>query len=117
VTTASGSLLVNNIALFAQQGSGQPMAGVTSAATLGQTYLFGGASQPSDVGGPTSDVTASPVFARYLFLRDLRPQVPNDVLGFGEIRIYGVPEPSTGLLLALALPAALLIGNRRRKSA
>ena len=119
VTTVGGTLLVNDLTKFSQRGAGQTMADPSNAASLGETYLFGNASQPSEVGGPTHLVTGSFVTARYLFFRDMLGQPDNSetIIGLGEIRAYGVipepiPEPSTGILI----PAALALFGLRRKT-
>ena len=108
VTTASGALLVSDIAQFAQQGTSQGMSDPGNTATFGETFLFGGASQPSEVGGTTHVVTTSLVQARYVFLRGLTPIETNpadlNIVGLGEMQFYGtlVPEPSMAVLASLA---------------
>jgi hypothetical protein len=121
VTTGGGVLLVSDIGQFTQQGGTQGMSDPGASATLGETYLFGGASQPSEVGGTTHAVTGSSVDARYVFLRGLTPIETNptdlNIVGLGEVQFYGtaVPEPST---LALGILAGLtLVGGRRRLAA
>lgn len=117
VTTGGGSLLVNNIALFTQQGAGQTMGSVTNSATLGDSYLFGGATQPSDVGGALHNVTGSTVLARYLFLRNMVNSGGN-AIGLGELRVYGeelppAPEPSSILLLSFGALGLVRYARRR----
>ncbi len=103
VTTASGSLLVNNISMFTQRGDSQGMSDPGSSATFGETFLFSGASQPPEVGGISRVVTDDIVYARYVFLRDITPieTDPADlnIVGLAEIQFFGtnffVPDSFT----------------------
>lgn len=121
VTTAGGNLLVSDISKFAQQGASQGMSNPGASPTLGETFLFGGASQPPEVGGASHAVTGASVEARYIFLRDLTPIETNpgdgNIVGLGEIQAYGtrVPEPST--LVLAGLTALGLARLRRRRLA
>jgi hypothetical protein len=122
VTTASSALLVNDISKFTQQGGTQGMSDPGNSATNGETFLFGGAAQPSDLTGTTHVVTASSVTAQYVFLRGLEPietaATDFNIVGLGEVRFYGtlVPEPSTFLLLALGVTGLGFYGSRRRSA-
>jgi len=121
VTTAGGNLLVSDISKFGQQGASQGMSDPGASPTLGETFLFGGASQPPEVGGASHAVTGASVEARYLFLRDLTPIETNasdgHIVGLGEIQAYGtaLPEPST--LVLAGLTALGLARLRRRRLA
>jgi len=114
-------LLVNDIGMFAQQGGTQGMSDPGDASTFGETFLFGGATQPTEVSGASHVVTTSTVVARYLFLRDLTPieTDPADlhIVGLGEIQVYGavVPEPGTAFLLGAGLIGLAMNGRRRRR--
>jgi hypothetical protein len=121
VTTAGGNLLVSDISKFGQQGASQGMSDPGASPTLGETFLFGGASQPPEVGGASHAVTGASVEARYVFLRDLTPIETNPgdghIVGLGEIQAYGtaLPEPST--LVLAGLTALSLVRLRRRRLA
>jgi len=121
VTTAGGNLLVSDISKFMQQGSSQSMSDPGASATLGETFLFGGASQPAEVGGTTHVVTGSTVAARYVFLRDLTPIETSvtdlNIVGLGEIQAYGTAVPELSTLLLGGLTALGLVRLRRRPPA
>jgi hypothetical protein len=118
VTTAGGNLLVNDISKFTQQGSIQSMSNPGANPTPGETFLFGGASQPPEVGGATHAVTAASVEARYLFLRELTPietsSLDLNIVGLGEIQAYGTPVPEPSTLVLAGLTALGLSRLRRR---
>jgi len=118
VSTASGALLIDDFSLFSQQGGTVGMLDPGNSSTFGESFLFGGASQPTEVSGRETVVTGDLVFARYVFLRDLTPIETNaadlNIVGLAEIQFFGVPEPgSVGILCLLAL---LCLAKRKRSN-
>jgi hypothetical protein len=119
VSTASGALLMNDLSLFSQQGGTVGMLNPSNAATFGETFLFGGASQPDEVAGRITTVTGDTVFARYVFLRDLTPietsAADANIVGLAEVQFFGaIPEP--GSFGVCCLFGLIALGRRRRRS-
>jgi hypothetical protein len=109
VTTSGGNLIIVSTGGFTTVGGIQTTTNLSSSNmyTDGDTFLFGGAVQPSDVTGATHSVTPNQTEARYLFFTGLTiwgtSGQGHDTAGLSGLRIYGeqVPEPSTLALLGV----------------
>jgi len=123
VQITGDKLFVADLSKFTQQGGTQTLGSLAGLAapyaTYGDTFLFGGATQPWDVGGAAHAVTAENIAARYLFFRDMSAWYGGTgalaQVGLGEVRFYGTPLPEPSSLALAAVAALGLVGLARRR--